>query len=118
MLRANTLVDPPGSTASAVRLSAMPAAISLSVPSPAEGDDHVDAPAGRVLGEAGGVAPPAGLHDLHVVALRQHLVHHDGVAGRDRGGEGVDDEEQPHEAIDGTTGLSGLCCLARVVTRR
>ena len=34
MLRANTLVDPPGSTASAVRLSAMPAAISFSVPSP------------------------------------------------------------------------------------
>ena len=72
---------------------------------PAEGDDHIDAAAGRVLGEAGGVTPPAGLHDLHVVALRQHLVDHDGVAGRDRGREGVDDEEQPHEAIDRTTGL-------------
>ena len=34
MLRANTLVEPPGSTASAVWVSAMPAATSLRVPSP------------------------------------------------------------------------------------
>ena len=34
MLRAKTLVEPPGRTASAVCVSAMPAATSLTVPSP------------------------------------------------------------------------------------
>ena len=62
-----------------------------------EGHDHIDAAARRVLREAGGVAAPAGLDDLHVVLLRQRLVDEDGVAGGDRRGERVDDEQEAHE---------------------
>ena len=39
----------------------------------AEADDHVDAAAGRVLGEAGGVAAAVGLDDLDVVAAGSAL---------------------------------------------
>ena len=67
-VRANTFVDPPGSTPSAVSVPAMPVATSFSVPSPPNADDDVDAAAGGVLGEAGGVAAAVGLDDLDVVA--------------------------------------------------
>ena len=61
-----------------------------------ESDDHVDAPAGRVVGEAGGVAAPVGFDHLDVVALGQAAVHDHRVAGGHRRGERVDDEEHTH----------------------
>ena len=102
MLRANTLVEPPGSTASAVADSGDAGRHLVDGAVAAERRDDVDPAAGGVLREAGGVAATAGLDDLDVVLLRQHLVHHHGVAGGDRRRERVDDEQETHEAINVT----------------
>ena len=77
MVRANTLVEPPGSAASAVAVPARPLAASLSVPSPPEHDDHVGAVGGRALGQPGGVAAPAGLGHRDLVVGGERLLDHD-----------------------------------------
>ena len=89
---------PPGSTPSAVSVPAMPGRHLVQRAVAAEADDDVDAAAGGVVGEAGGVPAPVGLDELDVVALRQRAVHDHGVACRHRRGEGVDDQQDPQGA--------------------
>ena len=62
----------------------------------AEHHDHVDARRGRALGEPGGVAPPAGLGQGHVVVGRQRLADDHTAAGRHRRGVGVHQEDDLH----------------------
>ena len=97
-VRANTFVEPPGRTPSAVSVPASPLATSFSVPSPPSTDHHVDAAAGGVLGEAGGVAAAVGLDELDLVVRGQRLLHDDRVARRHRRGERVDDQQDPQGA--------------------
>jgi hypothetical protein len=70
-------------------------------------DDHVDAPARRIVSEPCGVTPSVGLDDLDVVTAREPAVHHHRVARRHRRREGVDDEQDAHERIDRTSGRTG-----------
>ena len=67
-VRANTLVEPPGSTPSAVSRAGDAGGHLVQRAVAAEADDDVDAAARRVLGEAGGVAATVGLDDLDLVA--------------------------------------------------
>ena len=66
----------------------------------AEADDDIDATAGGILGEPGGVSAAIGLDDLDVVALGESSVHDHGVARRHRGGERVDDEQDAQDRDD------------------
>ena len=77
----------------------------------AEADHDVDAAAGGVLGEAGGVAAAVGLDDLDLVARGQRAVHDHGVARRHRRGERVDDQQDAQDR-DGTGAPSwtGAAC--------
>jgi len=59
----------------------------------AEADDHVEAAARRVVGEAGGVAAPIGLDEFDVVAAAQPTMDHHRVACGHRRGERVDHEQ-------------------------
>ena len=79
-VRANTLVDPPGSTPSAVSVPAIPVATSFERAVAAVADDHVETPSRGVVGEARGVTAPVGLDDLDVVSAAESAVHHHGVA--------------------------------------
>ncbi len=94
-VRAKTFVDPPGSTPRAVSVPAMPGGDLVEGAVAAESDHDVDAPARRVVGESGGVAPSVRLDDLDVVVAAQPSVHHDGVARRHRRRERVDHEQDP-----------------------
>ena len=69
-VRANTLVQPPGSTPERGVGAGDAGGHLVERAVAAVADDHVDAAAGGVLGEAGGVAAAVGLDDLHLVALR------------------------------------------------
>ena len=104
IVRANTLVEPPGSTPSAVSVPAMPGRDLVQRAVAAEADDDVDAAAGGVVGEAGGVAAAVRLDELDVVVRGQPAVHDDRVAGRHRRRERVHDQQDPQGA-DGTSGL-------------
>ena len=84
---------------SAVSVPASPLATSLSVPSPPNADDHVDAPAAPRPGRSGWRGRGGWSRRLDVVLLRQRLVHDHRVAGGDRRGERVDDEQDAHEAV-------------------
>ena len=57
------------------------------------GDHDVNASPGRIFGKTGGMATPVGLHDLHIVVLRQALMHRNGVFRRHRGRKGVHNQE-------------------------
>ena len=93
IVRANTFVEPPGSTPSAVSVPAIPVATSLSVPSPPNPIDDVDASAGGVVGEPGGVAAAVRLDDLDLVVRGSAGDGHDRVARRHRRRERVDDQQ-------------------------
>ena len=93
IVRANTFVEPPGSTPSAVSRPGDPGGHLVERAVAAEADDHVDAAARGVVGEAGGVAAPVGLDELDLVAAAQPAMDDDRVARRHRRGERVDHEQ-------------------------
>ena len=111
-VRANTLVEPPGSAASAVSRAGQPVGRLVERAVTAEHDDDVDAVGGRALGEARGVAPAARLGDRDVVVGRQRLGDHDPPPGGHRRGERVDDEQEPHMSGDAYQGRRLLWSLS------
>ena len=97
-VRANTLVEPPGSGASATSVPTSPPPASLSVPSPASTDDDVDAVGHRVARELGRVAaarrsrPRRRRAPRRAGCARRRHARPGGDRRRDR----VHDEQDPH----------------------
>jgi len=102
-VRANTLVEPPGSTRARCSYRRHGGDLVEGTVA-AEADDHVDAAPCGVLGEAGGVAATVGLDHLDIVAAAELALDDDGVARRDGAGEGVHHEKDPQADDASATG--------------
>ena len=96
MVRAKTLVDPPGSGRQGGGRPGQTVGRLVEGAVPAHGHHHVEAVVGRAVGEPFGVAPPARLRHGQVVVGGEGLGDdHPGPGGHRRRG-GVDDQQDAH----------------------
>ena len=106
-MRAKTFVDPPGSAASAVSRAGQAVGRLVQRAVAAEHDDHVDPVGGGALGEAGGVAPPVGLGQGHVVVGRQRLLDHHRLRAVTDDADELTSSRSLQGAADGTARADG-----------